>query len=280
MQNTDQYKALLVKVQAKLTEFGMACTAWQWMIIHQFDQYRKSPVEGLTFLDKLLHEMDEKKTENLKPKNYFAFTKARNVRLQIGEVDVVIVEGDAPSPNLQKSRGYAFGTEEMASDSLKVLFQYMQQDLGITETIEPTGNLNGWIAQGVLLLNIFMSGHNDERYITEGIMRGVFRKNPSVIFLLFGKQANDTFKRAFKKQGKPRNFISMYHPNQGTVGGEGTNEEFAQNFYQKRPFTTANRWLLSFEKNEINWERFEIIDNEPEEEEQEEQELDWSDITE
>lgn len=72
----------------------------------------------------------------------------------------------------------------------------------------------------------------------------------------------------------------MYHPNQGTVGGEGTNEEFAQNFYQKRPFTTANRWLLSFEKNEINWERFEIIDNEPEEEEQEEQELDWSDITE
>lgn len=40
MQNTDQYKALLVKVQAKLTEFGMACTAWQWMIIHQFDQYR------------------------------------------------------------------------------------------------------------------------------------------------------------------------------------------------------------------------------------------------
>lgn len=44
-----------------------------------------------------------------------------------------------------------------------------------------------------------MSGHNDERYITEGIMRGVFRKNPSVIFLLFGKQANDTFKRAFKK---------------------------------------------------------------------------------
>lgn len=169
------------------------------------------------------------------------------------QVKVVIV-GQDPYHGQGQAHGLCFSVPEgiKPPPSLQNIFKEMESDLQLSKPLN--GCLLSWAKQGVLLLNATLTvrqgepmshhGRGWERF-TDAAMRKLQERNDPVIFVLWGKSAQDKC-RFLRQEGIPsRHFIltgahpSPYSANQGFFGG--------------RFFSRINELLIQQNKEPILW---------------------------
>lgn len=118
--------------------------------------------------------------------------------LHPARVQVVIV-GQEPYPRQDQASGYAFSIENHVpmTASLKVIFREIQSEYPSFQ-IPPTGNLQRWVDQGVLLLNASLtaevgkyanvSHHAFWQPVVMNIIEHLSNKG-GVVFMLWGKKS-------------------------------------------------------------------------------------------
>ncbi|PIE10578.1 MAG: uracil-DNA glycosylase [Rhodobacterales bacterium] len=159
----------------------------------------------------------------------------------------VVILGQDPYPTPGHANGLAFSVAPGVAlpRSLRNIFSEMEADLGAAPA---TGDLSGWAAQGVLLLNTALSvpagdagGHDRIGWaplIDQVLARAAQRP---CAFLLWGAKAQ---KRAAPVLGPDHLVIATAHPSPLSA---------RRGFFGSRPFSRINTWLESREESPIDW---------------------------
>lgn len=161
----------------------------------------------------------------------------------------VVILGQDPYPNAQHAMGLAFsvppGTHPLPR-SLSNIFRELHDDLGIARL---SGDLRGWAAQGVLLLNPVLTlpegvsfGHKAwgwQKLATQVLARVAERPTA---FVLWGKPAQ-SFAAPLTRD--PAHLIlSSAHPSPLSA---------SRGFFGSRPFSRINDWLTAQGRSAIDW---------------------------
>lgn len=161
----------------------------------------------------------------------------------------VVILGQEPYHGVDQADGLAFSIkpELPIPPSLSNIFKELYSDLGV---IRSSGNLSDWAEQGVLLLNRVLTvehgmanshGNLGWKYFTENIIKSVSEKLDSVVFILWGKQAQDC--KTFINLSKHM-VIEGPHPSPLSAH---------RGFLGSKPFSATNKYLESKNKNAIKW---------------------------
>jgi len=175
-----------------------------------------------------------------------AFTKT-----PFDKVKVVIV-GQDPYHGPNQAHGLSFSVQDgiKPPPSLKNIFTELKNDLGIT----PPGHgcLEKWAEQGVLLLNATLTvrakqprshyGKGWEQFTDAVITHLRDRKDP-IVFLLWGKSAQEKCARVLDVQPHPHEVLVAAHPSPYSVSG----------FFGCAHFSKANEFLKKWGKTPIDW---------------------------
>ncbi|MFN8344229.1 MAG: uracil-DNA glycosylase [Spirosomataceae bacterium] len=163
----------------------------------------------------------------------------------------VVILGQDPYHGKGQANGLCFSVNDgiPMPPSLINIFKEIQSDLG--KPFPPTGNLERWAMQGVLLLNATLTvregkpgshqGHGWERF-TDAVIQHINREKEGVVFMLWGKYAQDKG-RIIDAQ---KHFVlKSKHPSpmSANYGGWFGNKHFSQ----------ANNYLKSKGMREIEW---------------------------
>ncbi|CRX37514.1 uracil-DNA glycosylase [Estrella lausannensis] len=170
------------------------------------------------------------------------------------EVRVVIL-GQDPYHGPGQAHGLCFSVQKGVPfpPSLLNIFKEMRQDIGAPM---PThGFLESWAKQGVLLLNTTLTvsesaplshfGKGWELF-TDAIIHALAEKKDNLIFVLWGKNAQDKCAFIHKKNslGKSHTLIKAPHPSPLSAH---------RGFFGSRPFSTVNTILSSQQQPLIDW---------------------------
>lgn len=166
----------------------------------------------------------------------------------IWDVKVVIV-GQDPYNQPRQADGLAFSvgrTTELPS-TLKNIYRALDRDLGIKNEV---GDLTFWAAQGVLLLNSVLTvergkpnSHQSKGWeqLTNKIIDYIDSSNRPVVFLLWGKQAQEKKKRI---TGKHHLILEAPHPSPLSAH---------KGFFWCKHFSKANEFLKKNRQEPIDW---------------------------
>ena len=196
-------------------------------------------------LKKFLEE--EKKTNIIYPPGsqiFAAFNKT-----PFHKVKVVIL-GQDPYHGPGQAHGFCFSvmTGITPPPSLVNIFKELHHDLGIS--VPQNGNLEPWAQQGVLLLNATLTvkaknagSHQNKGWeiFTDAVIRKISEKKENVVFLLWGKYAQnkemliDKHKHYILKAAHPSPF-SAYN-----------------GFFNCKHFSKTNEFLKLKGQQEIDW---------------------------
>lgn len=183
---------------------------------------------------------------NLCPKKADMFKALALTPLNI--VKVVIL-GQDPYHQEGLATGLAFSVEKdkKLPASLRNIFIELKDDTGIENT---SGDLTSWATQGVLLLNTVLTTEVDkpgahfnkgwEKY-TDTVIEEVSREQSKVIFLLWGKKAQE--KESLIDQNK-HVILKASHPSPYSVH---------DTFFGCKHFSKANEVLKAAGLPEIDW---------------------------
>lgn len=220
--------------QIKLSE------SWLAKLKNEFDQdYMRS-------LKKFLqHEYADQKKVYPKKTDYF---KALNL-ISLRDVKVVIL-GQDPYHGPGQAHGLCFSVQDgvRLPPSLQNIFKELHDDL--KTPIPKSGNLERWGQQGVLLLNSVLTveegkaaSHQGKGWetFTDRVIEVVNENCPHVVFILWGSYAQ---KKAAFVDRKKHLVIESVHPSPLSS---------YRGFFGSKPFSKANKWLLSKGLTEINW---------------------------
>ena len=164
----------------------------------------------------------------------------------LDDVKVVIV-GQDPYPNPEYADGFAFSVREEVTPfpaSLINIFKELESDLGIS--LPPSGNLERWSAQGVMLINRTLTttpgeSHAHQRSgwldITASIIGEVACRG--VVGILWGGNAHQ-LANLFDESS----VIKSAHPSPLSA---------YRGFFGSRPFSRANELLISRGVTPILW---------------------------
>jgi uracil-DNA glycosylase len=161
----------------------------------------------------------------------------------------VVILGQDPYHGDGQANGLAFSVNNNhpVPPSLINIFFELDQDLNIKNI---NGDLTPWATQGVLLLNSIMTVERDKpgshvnlgwEKFTDKIISDVSTHLSNVVFILWGNYAQskepliDTSKHLIIKSSHPSP-LSAYI-----------------NFFDSKPFSTANEYLKSHSKVPIDW---------------------------
>jgi uracil-DNA glycosylase len=165
------------------------------------------------------------------------------------QVKVVII-GQDPYHEPGQAHGLCFSVQDGVSlpPSLQNIFQEIQSDLGYTPY--PSGNLERWARQGVLLLNAILTvrahqagSHRNkgwERFTDTAIHRLAENKE-ALVFILWGSYAQQ--KGAFI-DGNKHLVLKSAHPSPLSA---------YLGFFGNKHFSRANQWLIEHQKTPIDW---------------------------
>ncbi len=164
------------------------------------------------------------------------------------DVSVVII-GQDPYHNDLQANGLCFSVSDQvkAPPSLKNIYKELEDDLGI---IKNTNELDSWAKQGVLLLNATLSvrahspnSHKDLGWetFTNYIIKEISEKKDNVVFVLWGAFAQ---KKEELINPSKHYIIKSPHPSPFSV---------YRGFFGSRPFSKINDYLVSKNKQPINW---------------------------
>lgn len=162
----------------------------------------------------------------------------------------VVILGQDPYHGVGEANGLSFSVNDdiKIPPSLKNIYKELNDDLNIP--ISPTGNLEKWAKEGVLLLNSILTVEKDHpashknigwETFTNSIITSLNNKKTPVVFILWGNFAKT------KKElitNKSHLIITSSHPS-----------PFSANygFFGSKPFSKTNNFLKTHNLKEIDW---------------------------
>lgn len=161
------------------------------------------------------------------------------------EVKVLII-GQDPYPNPYDACGFAFSFENSGRlptpMSLRNILCELQND-GFKKT---SGDLSGWVKQGVMLLNTSLTVEkhrsNSHKTIWEGFSKLVIDSIPNkFVAILWGNDARNFATQIRKKGGY---CIESVHPSPLSA---------SRGFFGSKPFSQCNKALAKFGERPIDW---------------------------
>jgi len=163
----------------------------------------------------------------------------------------VVVLGQDPYHAKGQAHGLSFSVPPGVSvpPSLVNIYKELSSDLSITAPSH--GCLEEWAKQGVLLLNSVLTveegraashkGQGWERF-TDKIIERVNTQTEHVVFILWGAYAQ---KKGASIDATKHLVLQSPHPSPLSA---------YRGFFGKKPFSTANEYLISVGKSPINWQ--------------------------
>lgn len=172
----------------------------------------------------------------------FRLTPFENVR--------VVIVGQDPYHGPGQAHGLCFSVNKGIPfpPSLQNIFKEMEEDIGHPEPAH--GCLEAWAEQGVLLLNTTLTVVENKplshfgrgwEVFTDAVIQCVGQKKEPVIFLLWGKNAQD---KCMQVDSGFHPIIKAPHPSPLSA---------YRGFFGSRPFSTINKILYSQKKPLIDW---------------------------
>ena len=163
----------------------------------------------------------------------------------------VVVIGQDPYHGPNQANGLCFSVNDGIPfpPSLQNIFKEISTDLNVP--IPPTGNLERWADQGVLLLNATLTVRQSEagshqkkgwETFTDAVIKKVSDEKSNVIFLLWGGFAQ---KKASLIDGSKHLILNSGHPSPLSA-----NRGF---WFGNKHFSKANDYLKSLGKQDIHW---------------------------
>jgi uracil-DNA glycosylase len=191
--------------------------------------------------------LDEKKQYSIFPKekdifnalNYTPFNKVK-----------VVILGQDPYHGMGQAHGLSFSVPDGVKQppSLKNIFKEIASDLNLP--LPETGNLSPWAKQGVLLLNATLSvrvkqagSHQKKGWeeFTDSVIQNISQKKKGVIFLLWGRFAQDKAELIDKNK---HHILTAPHPSPFSV---------YRGFFGCKHFSKTNKLLAEQGLKEIDW---------------------------
>ena len=191
--------------------------------------------------------LDEKKQYSIFPKgkdifnalNYTPFNKVK-----------VVILGQDPYHGMGQAHGLSFSVPDGVKQppSLKNIFKEIASDLNLP--LPETGNLSPWAKQGVLLLNATLSvrvkqagSHQKKGWeeFTDSVIQNISQKKEGVIFLLWGRFAQDKAELIDKNK---HHILTAPHPSPFSV---------YRGFFGCKHFSETNKLLSEQGLKEIDW---------------------------
>ena len=170
-------------------------------------------------------------------------------RCPLSQVKVVIL-GQDPYHGPGQANGLCFSVNDSIAKppSLLNIFKELKTDLGIEEP--PSGNLQKWADQGVLLLNATLTvrahqagshqGRGWEQF-TDSAVRVLAEQRSNLVFILWGSYAQ---KKGAMIDDVRHLIIKSPHPSPLAAH---------RGFFGSRPFSRTNRYLKDHGKDPISW---------------------------
>lgn len=164
----------------------------------------------------------------------------------------VVILGQDPYHEPGQAHGLCFSVMPGTKfpPSLMNIFQELQSDLGVP--VPPTGNLEGWARQGVLLLNATLTvrahqagshqRHGWETFTDAAISR-LSEKRSGIVFLLWGSYAQA---KAQLIDGSKHFILTAPHPSPLSA---------YRGFFGCRHFSQTNQILVQNGQEAIRWEQ-------------------------
>jgi uracil-DNA glycosylase len=161
----------------------------------------------------------------------------------------VVIIGQDPYHGPGQANGLCFSVNEGVPfpPSLRNIFKELATDLGLA--VPPSGHLERWAQQGVLLLNSILTvragqaaSHHGQGWeqFTDAVIECVSREKSDVVFLLWGKYAQQKGRIVDRSR---HCVLTAGHPSPLS----------AQHFFGCRHFSRANDYLIQAGLSPIIW---------------------------
>jgi len=162
----------------------------------------------------------------------------------------VVILGQDPYHEPGQAHGLCFSVNEGIAlpPSLQNIYKELEDDLGILP--KPSGNLERWAEQGVLLLNATLTvrahqagSHQQKGWevFTDAVIHRVAEEKEHIVFILWGSYAQqkgsfiDPFRHKLLKSAHPSP-LSAY-----------------RGFFGSKPFSQTNQYLIRMGQAPIEW---------------------------
>ena len=213
--------------------------SWKMVLLEEFNK--------VYFIKLKQFLLDEKKHHSIYPKgkdifNAFNYTSFDRVK--------VVILGQDPYHGMGQAHGLSFSVPDGVKQppSLKNIFKEIASDLNLP--LPETGNLSPWTKQGVLLLNATLSvrvkqagSHQKKGWeeFTDSVIQNISQKKEGVIFLLWGRFAQDKAELIDKHT---HHILTAPHPSPFSV---------YRGFFGCKHFSKTNKLLAEQGLKEIDW---------------------------
>lgn len=162
----------------------------------------------------------------------------------------VVILGQDPYHGPGQAHGLCFSVNDDVDfpPSLRNIFKEIHDDTGAP--IPASGNLTRWAQQGVLLLNAtltvraHLAGSHQKKgweQFTDSVIRLVSDRLEHVVFILWGNYA---ISKSEFIDPKKHLILKSVHPSPLSA---------SRGFFGNKQFSTANKYLVEWEKEEIVW---------------------------
>ena len=162
----------------------------------------------------------------------------------------VVLLGQDPYHNRGQAHGLSFSVPDGITKppSLVNIFKELQTDLMLPPAIN--GNLEGWAAQGILLLNASLTVRENEPgshskigwiEFTDAVIKKISQEKKDVVFLLWGRFAQD--KQVLVDETK-HHVLKAAHPSPFSAD---------KGFFGCRHFSRTNEILVQNKIDPIDW---------------------------
>lgn len=162
----------------------------------------------------------------------------------------VVLIGQDPYHGAGQANGLCFSVkaDQKLPPSLRNIFKELYSDLNIEL---PNGDLSHWAKQGVLMLNTVLTVREANanshanlgwKKFTKAVIKRIVEEKEGVVFLLWGGQAQKFEKLINSKKHKT---LTSGHPSPLSA-----NRGY---WFNNRPFSKTNEYLLSSGKSPVNW---------------------------
>lgn len=162
----------------------------------------------------------------------------------------VVILGQDPYHGPGQANGLCFSVNDGVSlpPSLQNIYKEIQSDLGIQ--VQPTGNLDRWADQGVLLLNATLTvranqagSHQKKGWeeFTDAVVQVLSDQKEHLVFLLWGRYAQEKGKVIDRSK---HHVLTAPHPSPFSVHS---------GFFGCKHFSKTNEYLKSIGDKTIDW---------------------------
>ncbi len=182
------------------------------------------------------------------------YPAARNIfrafdKCGLDELKVVII-GQDPYHGAGQANGLCFSVNDGVQfpPSLRNIFKEIEDDLGTP--VPPTGNLDRWAEQGVLLLNASLTvregqanSHSEKGWqtFTDAVVQALNETKKGLVYMLWGGFAG---RKGERLDGAANLILKSAHPSPLSAHN---------GFFGCRHFSKANEYLTRNEKPPIQW---------------------------